>query len=175
MKTVAAIEEEELAVCLWAHGVRVLALATEPASTQGRLGMGVARLSAALASTTSPLLRSCLPPLLLAHADRAAAIRQAVGGLAAEDALRLRALYTVAVCLQRLWWTRLSLFAPSMPRLEDAFSAELGLPDPERMYGRLCLSAIDQGMVQDCQRTFAVFLEGREREHKLAETTGGRG
>lgn len=167
-------EEKDLAVALCAHGVRLLSLPEEPGPEPGPSVPDVPALAARLASTSSPLLRACLPVLLIAQADRAEEFRSAARGLASEDARRFRVLYTMSVCLQRLWWTRLRLFAPTMLRLEDAYSAELGLPDPERMYGRACRSALDAGLVQDCERVFAIFLEEREREHRLASAAGGR-
>ncbi len=168
------VDEEDLAVSLWAHGVRVLSLPSEPRADVEGASMPVPTLAARLASSSSPLLRSCLPVLLLVHGERAGEIRSGVAALSCQDARRLQTLYTIAVCLQRLWWTRLHLSTSAMPRLEDTYSAELGLPDPERMFGRACLAAIDVGLVEDCERTLAVFLEEREREHRLAETAGGR-
>jgi len=56
--------------------------------------------------------------------------------------VEIKALYTAAVYLQRLWRTRLSLYLGDFQELPDRFSRELGLPSPAERHGKVGLHAL---------------------------------
>ncbi|HIC88862.1 MAG TPA: hypothetical protein EYP04_05625 [Anaerolineae bacterium] len=55
--------------------------------------------------------------------------------------VELKALYTAAVYLQRLWRTRLGFYLGNYSELPDRFSNDLGLPSPAERHGKVGLYA----------------------------------
>ena len=119
--------EEALALGLAEAGLPLIAPAEGYESAQ-RVSMR--ELVEGLVECPNPLFRMSVIPLWLSSAESAK-----FGGRGALGAH----LYTAAVCLQRLWRTRLAL-ARRAYALKDFFSAELGLPDPSEA----CLAAISE-------------------------------
>jgi len=56
--------------------------------------------------------------------------------------VELKALYTAAVYLQRLWWTRLRFYLDNFEELPDEFSSELDLPPATERHGKAGLHAL---------------------------------
>ncbi len=99
-------------------------------------------LLAALAVSSDPLFRTCAVPLLLTcpgAVDAAEGISQTLRGA---DRAAFLHLYEAAVCLRRLWKTRLAMGVKPLHDLPDRFSRGLGLPPPEDLYGEPCLAEI---------------------------------
>lgn len=84
-------------------------------------------LMAALATSPEARLRMALIPLLLAHPEFAAAVRQAEHSLPAKDALVLRCSYTAALWLRAKYGTRLEAVCGPQPALPDLFGEGLGI------------------------------------------------
>ncbi len=86
-----------------------------------------ALLMAALASSPEARLRMALIPLLLAHPEFAAEVRQAERSLPAKDAVVLRCTYTAAVWLRAKYGARLEAACGPQPALPDLFGEALGI------------------------------------------------
>ncbi len=97
MATPTDLEEELVAIALRAHGVRVLALPREPREDPAEPALDLPDLSIGLARTSSPLLRSTLPLVLIEHPDASEAVREASRELAPDHAQAFQTLYTAAV------------------------------------------------------------------------------
>ncbi|MGQ0601353.1 MAG: hypothetical protein ACT4QE_06605, partial [Anaerolineales bacterium] len=93
-------------------------------------------LIASLAGHEDARLRSALIALFLLHPELAERVPDVLAILNVEAANELRARYMAAVYLQRFWRTRLEMYGLTRPDLPDLFSAVLGLPAPEIMYGK---------------------------------------
>ncbi len=166
------VDTRRLAATLWRHGVHVLRLPGAAVSEPSE--MDAAQLVVALVRHAQARLRDAAPATIIASSHDATAIRQAGDGLTGAERTRFRALYTIAACMQRQWWTRLRLSLPDMARLEDAYSAKLGLPSADDRHGRVCLAAMDPSLAASCGEVFRIFLEEMERERRLSATSGGR-
>jgi hypothetical protein len=99
-------------------------------------------LIASLAEHEDARLRSALTALFLLRPVFAERVPALVQQLTPDGRIELRARYMAAVYLQRFWRTRLEIYNLSVPELPDLFSAELGLPTPDDMYGKPGLQAL---------------------------------
>jgi hypothetical protein len=93
-------------------------------------------LIASLAGHEDARLRSALIALFLLHPELAERVPGVLATLSPAAANELRARYMAAVYLQRFWRTRLEIYGLTRPDLLDLFSAQLGLPAPEVMFGK---------------------------------------
>lgn len=96
----------------------------------------------ALASNPEARLRMALIPLLLAHPELAADVRQAERALPAKDAVVLRCYYTAAHWLQVKYRQRLEAACGLQPTLPDLFGEQLGIAEqaePDKALGILAL------------------------------------
>jgi len=166
------IDTARLAAALWAHGVHILRLPDGEASEPP--AMSPADLVVALVGHPQARLRDAAPAAIVAASQDAPSIRAAGDGLGEAPKARFRALYTIAACLQRQWWTRLRLSLPGMARLEDAYAGVLELPSADTRHGRECLAAMDPALVGSCGEAFRIFLEEMEREQRLVAASRGR-
>jgi hypothetical protein len=101
-------------------------------------------LIASLAGHEDARLRSALIALFLLHPELAERVLTVLGTLETSAANELRARYMAAVYLQRFWRTRLEIYGLVRSDLVDLFSAELGLPAPEVMFGKPGLHELAQ-------------------------------
>lgn len=99
-------------------------------------------LLASLAVQEDARLRSALTALFLLHPELAAEVIPLIQRLPPEAQVELQARYMAAVYLQRFWRTRLEIYNLVKPDLPDLFSAQLGLPSVEVMYGKPGLHAL---------------------------------
>lgn len=105
-----------------------------------------------LGESGDALFRGALVPLILSNADAA---REAAR--AGRSSNMIAGLYTAAVCLQRLWRTRLELHG-RRHELPDVFSRDLNLPDPNVNYGRACFHELCARFAQESFRGADVLL-----------------
>jgi hypothetical protein len=101
-----------------------------------------AELLASLAAHEDARLRSALIALFLLQPALAARVQLMLKELAVEAQAELTARYMAAVYLQMFWHTRLAIYGLETAPLPDLFSAQLGLPAPEEMYGKPGLQAL---------------------------------
>lgn len=101
-----------------------------------------AELLASLAAHEDARLRSALIALFLLQPALAQLVQPVLAALAPEAQAELTARYMAAVYLQVFWRTRLAIYGLEAERLPDLFSAPLGLPAPEEMYGKPGLHAL---------------------------------
>ncbi len=130
-------DRERLVVALRERGVDYLM------SDEGQAApLSDEALIASLAAHEDARLRSALTALFILRPELAERVPALVRQLApaAQDELQIR--YMAAVYLQRFWRTRLEIHHLERPDLPDLFSAELGLPAPEDMYGKPGLQAL---------------------------------
>jgi len=134
-----AIHPTELVDALNTLGVRFL-----------RGGSGATRnfapavLMATLASSSEARLRMALIPLLLAHPEFAAEVRQAEQSLPAKDAVVLRCSYTAALWLRAKYGARLEAVCGPQPPLPDLFGEVLGISGQTEPDSALPLLALRQ-------------------------------
>lgn len=102
----------------------------------------VRELIARLAAHSDARLRLALVPLLILHPGWATEVQSAMQQLTESARSQLQALYTAAVCLQRLWRTRLGFYLSEFEMLPDLYSGELGLPAADEQYGKIGLHAL---------------------------------
>ncbi len=165
------VDTETLAAALWAHGVHVLRTTATTAPVVAL--MSPAEVVVGLVQHPQARLRDAAPALIVAKAPDAPLMRSAGERLQGTNGERFQTLYTVAACLQRQWWTRLRLSLPGTPRLDDSYSAGLGLPPVDERHGRICLASIDPALAASCGETFRIFLEELEREQRFAAAPSG--
>lgn len=142
------ISRDHLVAALHARGICYLAPSPqgdEPALTDDELLIG-------LASSNDARVRFALAGLLLAYpelAERVAAIVEGRTPVAISDAVRaeMKKHYLAAMYLQRMWRTRLSLHFGPRPLIPERFTAELGLPPADAMFGELGLRALTERSV----------------------------
>jgi hypothetical protein len=136
-------DSERLVAALRVRGVDYLA----PSDAQGAQ-VDDETLIASLAAHENPRLVQALIALLLVHPELAPQVPPLRGRLAgaaggsANAEVELLADYMAAVYLQSMWRIRLNHYLPPTPDLPDYFSAELGLPDREELYGEMGLYAL---------------------------------
>lgn len=99
-------------------------------------------LIASLAGHDDARLRSALTALFLLHPELANGLPPLLERLEPLARSELQARYMAAVYLQRFWRTRLEIYNLSTPDLPDLFSAQLGLPAADEMYGKPGLQAL---------------------------------
>lgn len=102
-----------------------------------------------LAGHKSPRFRLALIPLFLLHPEWSQFLTVPSVPLAVQK------YYTAAVCLQRMWSVRLGFYLGKQQELPDLFSANLGLPPPDLMYGKACLQALAE---QEVFNQFSAYL-----------------
>jgi len=142
------ISRDHLVAALHARGICYLAPSPhgdEPALTDDELLVG-------LASSSDARVRFALAGLLLAYpelAERAAAIIERQTPVTISDAVRaeMKKHYLAAMYLQRMWRTRLRLHFGPRPLIPERFTAELGLPPADAMFGELGLRALAERSV----------------------------
>jgi len=117
-------------------------LAIPSAAEPGPIPPGPGELLAGLAASPDPLFRICTVPLLLTRPEVVAIAEETAQGLPAGDRAAFLHLYEAAVCLRRLWKTRLAMRVNPLHEVPDLFSRDLGLPPPEDSYGEPCLAEI---------------------------------
>lgn len=91
---------------------------------------------ASLAAHKDPRLHVALVAPFLRHPEWGPQGPHWVERLEPQVALELKTWYTAAVYLQRLWWTRLSLYLGDRPLLPDWFSQELRLSPTAERHGK---------------------------------------
>lgn len=87
-------------------------------------------------------LRSALTGLFLLHPELAPLAATLADTLPPDARIELQARYMAAAYLQRFWRTRLEIYNLTTPDLPDLFSAALGLPAANVMYGKPGLNAL---------------------------------
>lgn len=95
-----------------------------------------------LAAHEDARLRSALTALFLLHPELAPLVATLAEALPPDARTELQARYMAAAYLQRFWRTRLEIYNLTAPDLPDLFSAALGLPAVEVMYGKPGLHAL---------------------------------
>jgi hypothetical protein len=105
-------------------------------------GLPVRELIARLVVHTDARLRLALVPLLILHPDWATEVQAVVQQLTEPARSQLQAIYAAAVCLQRLWRTRLGFYLGDFEMLPDLYSSELGLPAATEQHGKIGLHAL---------------------------------
>jgi len=128
---------DTLVAALRERGVDYLA----PSDAQGA-PLSDETLIAGLAASDNPRLVQALIALFILHPDLAPLVPALRSRLTAAAAVELLAHYTAAVYLQSMWRIRLNHYLPPQPDLPDYFSAELGLPGPDDLYGKAGLYAL---------------------------------
>lgn len=105
--------------------------------------LNIETLIANLAQHPSPRLREALILLFLRQPDHAKYVPSIVASLPADAKLTLQHMYTVAVYLQRLWYSTLSLYLGKFALLPDYYGQnEFGLPSPDVYWGEAGLRAL---------------------------------
>jgi hypothetical protein len=99
-------------------------------------------LIARLAAYDDARLRSALTALFLLHPELAPLAAALAATLPPDARIELQARYMAAAYLQRFWRTRLEIYNLTTPDLPDLFSAPLGLPAADDMYGKPGLQAL---------------------------------
>lgn len=159
---------DTLVDALRGYGVRYLSGGT-PASAEGAHAAGDGRriepdvLLARLAQSPDPRLRQALAAVFLVHPELAGVAPRVAETLPPPARDHLIHGYVAAVYLQRLWWTRLRRYLGDIPRLPPYWIAELGLPSPEDLFGRLGLVAL----VERCRESVPGQRRGRGQEARL--------
>ncbi|MFQ5594154.1 MAG: hypothetical protein ACE5HA_08390 [Anaerolineae bacterium] len=139
MMDMCAHDREVLVAEMRDRGIRFLA--------PGDAKLGVARLSDKelllhLAQHQDPRLRFALIPWFILNPAVHVLMPLVVQELPAAARVELKALYTAAVYLQRLWWTRLRFYLDNFEELPDEFSSELELPPATERHGKAGLHAL---------------------------------
>jgi len=130
-------ERDTLVAALRARGVDYLL-------SDGGLGdpLSDQLLITSLAVHEDARLRSALSALFLLHPELTPWVVNLADTLPPEARSELLARYMAAVYLQRFWRTRLEIYHLTTPDLPDLFSAQLGLPPADEMYGKPGLQAL---------------------------------
>ncbi|OGS04165.1 MAG: hypothetical protein A3G41_07335 [Elusimicrobia bacterium RIFCSPLOWO2_12_FULL_59_9] len=110
------------------------------------------KLLAALIQSKSGRLRLGAIAFLLRHPEKAESVRPALTSIDEETALLLKYYYTAAVYLQRHW--KSALYDRTPPMLPDYFSAELRLPPPSLLHGKIGLHALEQALQEKSAQPF---------------------
>lgn len=133
-------EDESLLGELWEHGVHYLSGARD--ARDSAKGIAPSDLVLRLATHPHPRMRHSLIALLLFHPEWSVDLPQQIVHAPQDQQRRFRVLYTAAVYLQRLWWSRLRMYLGTFPRIPDLYSQELDLPSAEERHGKVGLHAL---------------------------------
>jgi hypothetical protein len=128
---------DTLVAALRERGIDYLA----PSDAQGE-ALDDETLLASLAAHDHPRLVQALIALFMRHPELAPLVPPLRARLETAAQVELLAQYMAAVYLQSMWRIRLDHYLPPTPDLPDYFSAELGLPSPDDLYGKAGLYAL---------------------------------
>ncbi len=144
-QTAPPIRREELVAALHARGICYLA----PSPHGDERPLSDDELIVGLASSPDARVRFALAGLLLVYpelAERAAAIIQGEAPIVVSGAVRaeMTKQYLAAMYLQRMWRTRLKMQFGEKPLIPERFTAEMGLPPADALFGELGLRTLTE-------------------------------